>query len=136
MSKFATGRGNGRNSDEIDNSPPFSRAMVGGIDSGIRMKNGKSFCCRARLRRSVVGTAGSTHGVQCTVLVVGGLPEIDGALPDEVEESVGHTAARECFDLPEFDADPLRLHTLLSYPDLNSLGTVGDEYTGLVSFDN
>ena len=106
-----------------DDSPPFSMAMVGGIDSGIRMKNGKSFCCRARLRRSVVGTAGSTHGVQCTVLVVGGLPEIDGALPDEVEESVGDTAAREGLYLPELDAHPFRLDALRGYTNLNCLTT-------------
>ena len=48
-------------------SPPFSRAMVGGMDSGIRMKKEKSFWDVARVRhwrQSRMGRVkAGTHGV-------------------------------------------------------------------------
>ena len=86
------------------------------------MKKGKSFCCGSMIKGvMLVGTTGSTDCMQGAVLVVGRLPKIKGALPDEIEESVGNAATREDLDLPEFDANPLCLHTLLSHPYLDGL---------------
>ena len=70
---------------------------------------------------AMMAQRGGTHCVQGAVLVIGRLPEVDGALADEVEECVGDTTAWKGLDLPELDTDPFRLHTLWSHPDLDGL---------------
>ena len=59
--------------------------------------------------------------MQRGVLLVRRLPEVDGTLTDKVKESVGDTTAREGLNLPELNANPFRLHTLLPDPYLNGL---------------
>ena len=88
----------------------------------MRIKNGKS-CC------AVVEETGSrqnarkngTNWSQNSIFPIRSRPEVDGTLPDIVEEGSHLTTTREDFDLPELNPDPFGLYTLLTGTNFDGL---------------
>lgn len=97
--------------------------MLGGVNSGIGIENGKSCCgnpVNKTLRRNYPPLTSKTHRLQHPEFIVG-TPNIYWTGTHRIIECVHLASPRQRFHFPQLDAEPFRLDALRSTSDFDSL---------------